>query len=83
MMSAHGIWYSPAGNLRARVPGITTLRAGMRPRSSTGSEPVTSMMAVEAVSAWKFVPARKNGRAVKTRMAVPIVFTLNEEPEAR
>lgn len=34
--------------------------------------------AVQAVNKWKFRPGRKNGRAVNTRMQVPIVFTLNE-----
>src|SRR6201995_3545476 len=33
------------------MPGMTTLRAGTRPRYSTGSEPVTSMIAVDAVNA--------------------------------
>ena len=28
MMSAHGMWYSPAGNVFARMPGMTTLRGG-------------------------------------------------------
>lgn len=35
--------------------------------------------AVLAVSKWKFRPGRRGGRAVPTRMQVPIVFTLNEE----
>ncbi|MCF7688978.1 MAG: TonB family protein [Cephaloticoccus sp.] len=35
--------------------------------------------AVQAVSKWKFRPGRKGGRAVNTRMQVPIVFTLNDE----
>lgn len=34
--------------------------------------------AVEAVSAWRFEPGRKNGRPVITRMRVPIVFSMNE-----
>ena len=50
MMSAQRTWYSPAGNFFGRVPGITTLRAGTRPRCSTGSAPVTSMIGVDAVS---------------------------------
>jgi RNA polymerase sigma factor (sigma-70 family) len=32
--------------------------------------------AVEAVSKWKFVPGKKGGQDVPTRMQVPIVFTL-------
>lgn len=35
--------------------------------------------AVQAVSKWTFKPGRKGGRAVNTRMLVPIVFTLNDE----
>lgn len=34
--------------------------------------------AVQAVSKWKFRPGRRGGRAVNTRMQVPIVFSLNE-----
>jgi len=35
--------------------------------------------AVQAVNKWKFRPGRKGGRAVATRMQIPIVFTLNED----
>ena len=35
--------------------------------------------AVQAVSKWSFRPGRKDGRAVPTRMQVPILFTLNEQ----
>ena len=35
--------------------------------------------AVQAVSKWRFRPGRKDGRAVPTRMQVPILFTLNEQ----
>lgn len=35
--------------------------------------------AVQAVMKWKFRPGRKGGRAVNTKMAVPIVFNLNDE----
>ncbi|HUJ43638.1 MAG TPA: energy transducer TonB [Opitutaceae bacterium] len=34
--------------------------------------------AVQAVSKWKFRPGRRNGRAVNTRMSVPIVFSFTE-----
>jgi protein TonB len=33
--------------------------------------------AVRAVARWKFEPGRRDGRAVRFRMALPIVFTLN------
>lgn len=35
--------------------------------------------AVQAVQKWKFRPGKKAGRAVNTRMQVPIVFNLNDE----
>jgi hypothetical protein len=50
MMSAHGTANSPAGKRFGRAPGITTLRAGTRPRWSTTSAPVTSRIAVDEVS---------------------------------
>ena len=34
--------------------------------------------AVQAVNKWKFHPGRKGGRAVNTRMQIPIVFKLND-----
>jgi protein TonB len=35
--------------------------------------------AIQAVLKWKFKPGRKGGRAVGTRMQIPIVFNLNDE----
>jgi periplasmic protein TonB len=35
--------------------------------------------AIQAVSKWRFKPGRRGGRAVNTRMQVPIVFSLNNE----
>jgi len=35
--------------------------------------------AIQAVSKWKFKPGRKGGRAVNTRMQVPIVFSITED----
>jgi periplasmic protein TonB len=35
--------------------------------------------AIQAVSKWKFRPGQRGGRAVNTRMQVPIVFSLNSE----
>jgi protein TonB len=37
------------------------------------------MEAVRAVSKWKFKPGRRGGKAVNTRMSVPIVFNLDSE----
>ena len=35
--------------------------------------------AIQAVSKWRFKPGRRGGRAVNTRMQVPIVFSLNND----
>jgi len=35
--------------------------------------------AVQAVAKWRFKPGKKGGRAVNTRMAVPIVFNITDE----
>lgn len=35
--------------------------------------------AIQAVSKWKFKPGRKGGRAVNTKMQVPIVFSITED----
>jgi len=35
--------------------------------------------AIQAVSKWKFRPGKKGGKAVNTRMSVPMVFNLSEE----
>jgi protein TonB len=35
--------------------------------------------AIQAVSKWKFRPGKRGGKAVNTRMSVPIVFNLSEE----
>lgn len=34
--------------------------------------------AVQAVSKWRFRPGRRGGKAVNTRMSVPIVFSIND-----
>jgi TonB family protein len=47
-----------------------------RPVQST--HPGFSQSAVLAVGAWRFLPANRNGRIVKTRMRVPIYFRLTE-----
>src|SRR5579863_9458447 len=50
MINAQVTWYSPAGNFFGYVPGMTTLRAGIRPLYSTGPGPLTSMIRVDWVS---------------------------------
>lgn len=39
--------------------------------------------AIQAVSKWTFSPGIKNNREVKTRLRVPILFTLNPNPPAQ
>ena len=50
MISAQETPYAPAGNSFGRMPGMTTARGGTQPRCSTGSEPVTSMIGMDAVN---------------------------------
>ena len=49
-----------------------------RAHAVRATHPAFADAAVAAVSKWKYKPGMKNGRAVNTRMQVPIVFTLNE-----
>ena len=44
--------------------------------SSTNKE--FEQPAIQAVQQWKFIPGRKNGRTVYTRMQVPIAFNLSK-----
>lgn len=46
------------------------------PISSTHRE--FEVPAVQAVNKWKFRPGRRGGKAVNTRMSVPIVFSFND-----
>ena len=49
MISAQGTWKVPAGKGLGPGAGMTTERAGTRPRSTTGCGPVTSTIGVDAV----------------------------------
>lgn len=44
--------------------------------------PLFDVAAISAVQQWRFKPGVKEGRAVPTRMQVPIRFSLNDEPAA-
>lgn len=44
----------------------------------TSNNPAFDAPAIAAVLQWRFKPARRRGQSVNTRMAVPIVFQLNE-----
>jgi TonB family protein len=49
------------------------------PRVLKTPHPLFSERAIEAVLKWEFLPAKKDGRLVNTRLVVPIVFNLEEE----
>jgi protein TonB len=74
----------PASARRAGTQGTVTLRVqvtreGLAARvdveKSSGS-PHLDAAAVEAVKAWRFVPARQGAEPVESRVLVPIVFRL-------
>ena len=44
------------------------------PKVQTASDPAFEKSALSAVRQWKFEPGKRNGRAVRFRMRVPIVF---------
>ena len=47
------------------------------------TDPTFADSAVAAVREWKFTPGQKDGQPVATRMAVPIVFAVNDNPPAK
>lgn len=49
------------------------------PTVARSSNRVFDEAALRAVARWKFEPGKRDGRAVRFRMALPIVFTLNGE----
>lgn len=51
--------------------------AVISPRVVESSDRVFEDSAVRAVAKWRFEPGRRDGRVVRFRMAVPIVFALN------
>ncbi len=48
------------------------------PRVSSSSDRIFEEASLRAVSKWRFEPGRHHGRIVRFRMAVPLVFSLNE-----
>lgn len=48
------------------------------PRVTGSSDRVFEEASLRAVSKWRFEPGRHHGRIVRFRMAVPLVFSLNE-----
>lgn len=47
-------------------------------RAVTSSHPAFAEPAVAAVRNWRFLPGRKNGRLVNTRMSVPVYFKISD-----
>lgn len=50
----------------------------LSPHVVKSSNPVFDDPAVRAVARWKFEPGKRGGRVVRFKMAVPIVFNLND-----
>jgi protein TonB len=50
----------------------------VEPRVVKSSHPMFDEPTLRAVSKWQFEPGRRNGRIVKFRMTVPVLFNLNE-----
>lgn len=48
-------------------------------RALRATSPGFAAAAVQAVAHWRFVPGRKQGRAVATHLQVPVVFTINPD----
>jgi RNA polymerase sigma factor (sigma-70 family) len=75
------VWEKSDGQGAAvKLTNFTVAGAG-KPQSTVDPKMAEAQLgaaAVEAVSQWKFDAGRKGGRAVNTRLQIPIVFTLNE-----
>lgn len=52
--------------------------AVMDPRVVSSTERLFEEASLRAVAKWKFEPGRRDGRLVRFRMVVPVVFNLNE-----
>jgi len=50
----------------------------LSPRVVSSSSPVFEQATLRAVSKWIFEPGRKDGRPVRFRMSVPVIFSLHE-----
>jgi protein TonB len=48
------------------------------PQVVKSSNPVFNDPTLRAVSKWQFEPGRRNGKVVKFRMTVPVMFSLDE-----
>ena len=50
----------------------------VEPRVVKSSHPMFDEPTLRAVAKWQFEPGRRDGRIVKFRMTVPVLFNLNE-----
>jgi RNA polymerase sigma factor (sigma-70 family) len=72
---------SEEGPAAVKLVNFTVAATG-KPQAAVDPDVAVALLgqaAVDAVSKWKFDAGRKGGRAVNTQLAVPIVFTLNED----
>jgi protein TonB len=51
----------------------------LSPRVVKSSNPIFNDSAMQGISRWKFEPGKRNGRVVRFKMMVPIVFSLNDQ----
>lgn len=61
---------------------VDTNGAVLSARADKSTRAEFELSAVEAVSAWKFEPGRKDGHAVNTVLVVPILFQVTEDSPA-
>jgi protein TonB len=71
---------------RSGTPGSVTVEfvvdesgAVLAPRVVHASDRVFEEPTLRAVAKWRFEPGRRDGRVVRFRMAVPVLFTLERE----
>jgi protein TonB len=51
----------------------------LNPRVVSSTHSIFNAAAVQGISRWKFEPGKRNGRVVRFKMMVPIVFALNDQ----
>ena len=63
------------------VDCVVDLHGDVRhPVAERNARPEFASAAERAISMWKFRPGQRKGRAVNTRVLVPIVFSINKSP---
>jgi protein TonB len=51
----------------------------LSPQVVNSTDPVFNDSALRAIARWRFEPGKRDGRVVRFKMAVPVVFSLNAE----